>query len=323
MPLRDRFHASAIAVSAVLSFCLSHSAAHAGDEATEWIVSNAGASVNSEYHDGWATMTGDGLTLYFASNRPGGMGKANREDHWALAKSGGWTHYDIYVAHRSSTEEPWGDAILLPETVNSPSVDHSAYVSEDGHYLFFASDRPGGCGELDLYVSYRENTDDDKGWQQAINLGCADQGGPNGAAIDSCPILKDGMVYFTSSTNPNPETLDFKRAPFDATKSSGGPADVLDMSTEFMDAHFDPRHGLIWAGYPEGGQGGSDLWRFANHASETDPAKWTKPVNLGPMINSPHEEHMPSATDDGRVLSFVSDRPGGLGGLDIYQAVAQ
>ncbi len=287
---------------------------------TTWTVTNAGSGVNSEYHDGWATMTGDGLTLYFASNRPGGKAVANLDDHWALAKTGGWTRYDIYVAHRSSVEAPWGAANLLPDTINGTAVDHSAYESDDGHYLFFASDRPGGCGELDLYVSYRHDTTDDMAWGEAQNLGCADQGGPNGAAIDSCPILLDGTVYFTSSNTPNPETLDFKKAAFDMSSRTGGKASVMSMSTDFMDAHFDPRHGLIWAGYPEGGQGGSDLWIFENVTTETDPAKWARPKNLGPEINSEAEEHMPSATDDGRLISFVSDRPGGFGGLDIYQA---
>ena len=308
---------------AVLAGLFSTTGSGAGAGETAWAVTNAGSGVNSEYHDGWATMTGDGLTLYFASNRPGGKAEANLDDHWALAKAGGWTQYDIYVAHRPSLEAPWDPAILLPDTINSASVDHSAYQSDDGHYLFFASDRPGGCGELDLYVSYRQDTTDDMAWGEARNLGCAEEGGPNGAAIDSCPVLLDGTVYFTSSTNPDPATLDFKRADFDMSSRTAGAASVMSMSTAFMDAHFDPRHGLVWGGYSEGGQGGSDLWTFENVTTETDPTKWAGLKNLGPVINSEAEEHMPSATDDGRLISFVSDRPGGFGGLDIYQAVRE
>ncbi len=44
-------------------------------------------------------------------------------------------------------------------------------------------------------------------------------------------------------------------------------------------------------------------------------------MNLGPEINTDYEEQMPSATADRRRLFFISNRPGGLGGMDIYEAV--
>jgi len=48
--------------------------------------------------------------------------------------------------------------------------------------------------------------------------------------------------------------------------------------------------------------------------------RWTDPVNLGPSINSMAWESQPSLSADGRILYFVSDRKGGLGGRDIYRA---
>ena len=50
---------------------------------------------------------------------------------------------------------------------------------------------------------------------------------------------------------------------------------------------------------------------------------WTTPVNLGPDINTEYEDTMPSATADGSRLYFMSDRPGGLGGMDIFEAVKE
>ncbi len=285
-----------------------------------WQLKNAGPTINTEYHEGWATLAADGLTLYFGSNRPGGFHPANIDDHWVIGKDGKPTRYDIYVAHRKRRGDPWSKPALLPEPINSTANDHSASISADGHYLFFASDRPGGCGDLDLYVSYRDDIEDDTAWQAPRNLGCVADGGPNGRAIESCPVLRDGRVYFTASTTPDPMTLDFKVSEFTAATLKGSTAVKLQMSTAFMDAHFDPYHGYIWAGYPTGGIGGSDIWIFENAASADDPALWRSPKNLGSPINTEHEEHMPSATTDGRLMTLVSDRPGGHGGLDIYEA---
>jgi outer membrane protein OmpA-like peptidoglycan-associated protein/tetratricopeptide (TPR) repeat protein len=47
---------------------------------------------------------------------------------------------------------------------------------------------------------------------------------------------------------------------------------------------------------------------------------WSAPVNLGPAINTAAWESQPSLSADGRVLYFVSDRKGGLGGRDLYVA---
>lgn len=283
--------------------------------AEKWEVKNAGRGVNTEYHEGWSVMTSDGLTLMFASNRPGGLSETNIEDHWAMAKAGGATQYDIYVSHRSSTEKSWQTPVRLPETVNSVASDHSASLSEDGHYLLFASDRTGTCGELDLYASYRKDAKDDFGWEAAVHLGCSDA---NGTGHDSCPILRGDQLYFTSSVTPDPMTLDFKKAHFDRKTMTMSQVQVLKSSTPFMDAHFDPDHGYVWAGYPKGGLGGSDIWRFSER--DGTPNSFAKPVNLGAPINTASEEQMPSTTKDGKVMNFVSDRPGGFGGLDIWQA---
>lgn len=288
---------------------------------TEWVVTNIGAPINTEYNDGWATITSDGLTLYFASNRPGGLSPANKEDGWYIGKDGTPTHYNIYVSHRGSRSAQWSEPALLPKGVNSRYSDHSAVQSEDGHWLFFASDRPGGCGNLDVYVSYRKNIGDDMAWEQPRHLACEKDGGPNGPGIDSCPNYDDhGHLFFTSAKDGNPGNLDFKVTDFNEKLFTAGISRVLPNSTPGMDGHIDPKHGYVWAGYPNG-KGGSDIWQFENGDTERDPAKWIKPHVLPEPINTAGEDQMPASTADGMILTFVSDRPGGKGGMDIYEAV--
>lgn len=295
--------------------------ASAADEAFEWKVTNLGAPINSEYHDGWATITHDGLTLYFSSNRPGGLAPANLEDGWYMGKNGTPTPYSVYVSHRTSRTAKWSEPKLLPKGVNSGYADHSAIQSDDGHWLFFASDRPGGCGGLDLYVSYRKDVKDDMAWEAPRNLGCTKDGGPNGPGIDSCPnYAGQGKLYFTSAPDANPGNLDFKVTEFNEKTGKAGVPRTLPNSTPGFDGHIEPMHGYVWAGWPNG-KGGSDIWQFSNAATEPDVGKWTKPKLLPDPINTTFEDQMPAATRDGNILTFVSDRPGGKGGLDIYEAV--
>lgn len=69
---------------------------------------------------------------------------------------------------------------------------------------------------------------------------------------------------------------------------------------------------LFFASDMPGGQGGSDIY-YCELINNT----WGKPVNLGSKVNSSSRENYPYIHSSGR-LYFSSDRPGGLGGLDIY-----
>jgi len=63
--------------------------------------------------------------------------------------------------------------------------------------LYFSSDRPGGCGGLDIWVSQRESSD--APWEQPFNLGCA----VNSSANDLAPNLTtDGHLLFFHSFRP-------------------------------------------------------------------------------------------------------------------------
>ncbi len=65
------------------------------------------------------------------------------------------------------------------------------------------------------------------------------------------------------------------------------------------------------------GYGHCDLY----HIWKKSDGTWTKPANLGPIINSPYWEAQPSLGDNGQTLFFSSKRPGGKGGKDIYMSI--
>jgi len=57
------------------------------------------------------------------------------------------------------------------------------------------------------------------------------------------------------------------------------------------------------------------------YSSERVNAHWGTPHNLGPVINTEGWESQPSISSDGNTLYFISSRPGGYGGFDIYKSV--
>jgi hypothetical protein len=73
---------------------------------------------------------------------------------------------DILVSRFDGTS--WSPAGKLNSNINTGYWESHASISPDGNSLFFASDRPGGYGGLDLYVSYKNQ---DGEWGLPVNLG--------------------------------------------------------------------------------------------------------------------------------------------------------
>jgi hypothetical protein len=80
----------------------------------------------------------DGLEIFFYSNRPGGSGGT-----------------DLWSATRPTTTAPWSTPVNLGPIVNTAGGDLHPSVSADGRTLYLDSDRPGGAGDVDLWVTTR------------------------------------------------------------------------------------------------------------------------------------------------------------------------
>jgi len=141
---------------------------------------NLGPIVNTASHDLGAFITVDGLELYFQSNRPGGYGNT-----------------DIYVTQCATPTSPWGPATNLGPKVNGSSGDVWPAVSPDGLELYLSSDRSGGYGGPDIYISKRTTTQDP--WGDPVNLGLAVNS--PGAELFA-RLSPDGLLLFFSSDRP-------------------------------------------------------------------------------------------------------------------------
>jgi Tol biopolymer transport system component len=265
---------------------------------------NLGPVINSASSDQGPAMSKDGLTLYFHSNRPGGLGG-----------------FDMYVSQRASVDDQWGAPMNLGPTVNTSFDEGNPAFSRDGHSLFFQSIRPGGLGGIDLWVSSRNHTHDDFDWEPAVNLGP----GVNSAFDDNAPSffendeLNTGQLYFVSSRPGGFGGQDIYLSSQAPDGSFGPAAQVPELSTSSTDSRPSIRHdGLeifFQSNRPGSFSTALDLWT-ATRESALDG--WSTPVNLGSTINTASIDNNANLSSDRLTLFFSSDRPGGFGGLDLY-----
>ncbi|MCO5260336.1 MAG: hypothetical protein M9916_09350 [Crocinitomicaceae bacterium] len=111
-----------------------------------------GKNINSTFYDGNATLTADGETMYFVSERNAGKNKS-----------------DIYVVYKQGNE--WGKPVALPDEINSKGRETTPYITPDGRYLFFSSNgHTNSLGGYDVYVVERTGGNS---WGPVKNLGSA------------------------------------------------------------------------------------------------------------------------------------------------------
>jgi hypothetical protein len=60
---------------------------------------------------------------------------------------------DIWISQRASRDDPWEPPVNLGVAINTPGMQPN--IATDRRTLFFTSNRPGGCGAVDLYMTTR------------------------------------------------------------------------------------------------------------------------------------------------------------------------
>jgi len=270
---------------------------------SEWSAPvNVGAPINSPAGEMNATLSPDDVSLYFTSDRAGGFGGT-----------------DIWVAQRACGDCVWEAAANLGALINGPGADAGPRLSIDGHLLFFQSDRPGGHGSGDIYVARRADPNDNFAWESPVNLGLDVNTAVNENAADYLQSAEDGAgnLYFN---RPNPVQLDLFYAPVTRNGETRGPAVLV---SELSDATSLDQHASVRTDGKEvffssnrvGGVGGTDLYvSTRGNVHEV----WSPPLDLGAPLNTTATDQQPTLSRDGRTLLFASNRPGGLGGQDLW-----
>jgi len=265
---------------------------------------NLGPTINSPHSDLPGSISSDGLSLYFDSNR----------------SSGSWGTDDIYVSTRATTDDAWGTPVKLGPPVNSSGLEVLPIISTDGLSLYFTSlNRAGGYGSLDIWVATRATVSDP--WGEPSNLGPKVNGPQDDVGMS---ISFDGLVlYFYSRNRPGGyggydiwvSTRQTKDAAWGEPINLGPTVNssALDVGPSIS------ADGLMlfFASNRPGGFGDYDLYMTRRATIDDD---WGMPVNLGPVVNTSAFDAFATILPDGSTLYFASSRPGGVGDKDIWQA---
>ncbi|NUO01513.1 MAG: PD40 domain-containing protein, partial [Saprospiraceae bacterium] len=213
-----------------------------------WQAGESIEAVNTPQNEGAQALSADGKLLIFtACNRMGDMGSCDL--HFSEWRNGTWTA-----------------PANMGKPINTGAWESQPSLSADGKTLYFASERAGGKGGRDLWVSKRQSSGR---WSEPVNLGDS----LNTKDNEASPFIHpDGQtLYFMSEGHPGMGGYDlfFSRKTADGTwskpKNLGYPINTsanegaLVVSLDGQTAYF--------SGDKTDGKGGVDLYRFPLYAA--------------------------------------------------------
>jgi outer membrane protein OmpA-like peptidoglycan-associated protein/tetratricopeptide (TPR) repeat protein len=210
---------------------------------------NLGSAINSDADDYSEVVTRDNKTIYFASRRQLSKASTNYDD----------TRYDENIFLSSSLNGKWEPAVTAGKQITTPLCEAPLYINPTGEEMY-------------IYTGYENGGD--------IKLSMKKKG------VWKAPV----PVPFKINT--------------------GGSESSFTFSPSGMEVWFVTNKG-------KDGLGGKDIY----FAKKLNNRKWSKPVNAGPMINTPYDEESVRLSERGDTLWFGSRGHDSMGGYDIFYSV--
>jgi hypothetical protein len=229
------------------------------------------------FNDDDPSLTDDLLELFFASDRPGGLGAR-----------------DIWVATRATVMEPWSVPSLVM-SLSSTAIDSNHHVTGNGLAIIISSMRTGGAGGADLYLSTR--TSRASPWSAPMNI--AELNSPAGEwmAFQSASELR---LLMCSSRAGNEDIYESSRVAIGADWQS--PVVVVAQSTGAHDCDaMTPDDTSIYLASTRVPGEDYDLFFAA------DPLA---PAVRIDELSTPNRDRDPWVTPDHRTMYFSSNRTG-------------
>lgn len=263
---------------------------------------NMGTAINTRVDEYYPTITEDGSMLIFTRQLEYG------HPDWGARNY----NEDLYVSFKENGE--WTEALNMGSQINTDAMDGAPSISADGNLLIFASDRPGGYGDQDLYYSFRVGNE----WSQPRNMGPPIN--TRNWETQPCLASDERTLYFVRGkvVGHKVEQQDIYETILSDSGTWGIPVRLSDTintpGIEEWPCIAPDNQTLYFASNGHPGFGGLDLFM----SRKLPNGRWDIPVNLGYPINTSKDETGIALDPDGKLAYFSSDRPGGYGKMDIY-----
>jgi len=207
--------------------------------------------------------------------------------------------YKIYITHKKGNSWSWP---FFMKNINSVENDGAPFLTYDQNSLLLSSDRKGGKGDVDIWISYRHG----KKWKEPVNVGAPVNTkeyegfatlSPDGRSlyfVRKCPDKQKcsedenfGIFYseFSGKKWSEPERMPY---PINTEYSEFAPVILADGKT------------LIFSSTRPGGIGGYDLYRSVQEENGT----WSRPENLGNFINTRTNDRVVSVPASGDLMYY-------------------
>jgi len=263
---------------------------------------NLGSNVNSVNDEYLPAITADEQTLVITVCRP-------RDDN--TIAQGNNLEEDFYISHK--TDGIWSKAENMGAPLNTHGNEGAQCISPDGQQIYFtACNRDDGYGSCDIYSTHKIGN----AWTIPVNLGEA----VNTARWESQPsISADGKsLYFASAREGGKGGMDLWKTIMSEDGKWALPVNLGDsINTRYDDVspfiHPDNQT-LYFASDGRLGMGGKDIFYSRKNAM----GEWGRPVNIGYPINTFADEINMVVNAKGNLAYFSSNKPGGIGRLDLY-----
>jgi len=189
--------------------------------------------------------------------------------------------------------------------LNTAALEGCPFVAQRGDVLYFASNRPGGLGGVDIWYSLR---DESGAWDDPVNFSEV-----NSPANELCPMAhRNGKTFMFVSSRPGGcggDDLYVTRR-----HETRGWAEPANLGCTVNSAANEASPSLLETElfFSSTRAGGGEIY-----VSPFDGGSFGAPV-LAPGLNSGQDDFRPNLRRDGLEIFFDSNRPDGVGGLDIW-----